>query len=700
MLVEVLGTADVKVDIEDFVTKSGDEWIITTERLPKYLWMWVAAECVPGWVIDSEHLPRVKECLSVANSTANRLAKISVDAVSEEAWNAGFGYPPGHAVLLSVILLGELLDNALAGVVFSLPKMKMLSWEYSQFGKYLLQRAGWCLGELDMLGIIEPAILFYVSSFDRVSLKKDHSRCSDKVCLANQIDEKVYQTKHVTETCVCEHIIVEEEGNRPITEVLHKGDIPIISFDGEKVLVQSSNSTPYVAMSHVWSDGLGNPRTNSLPKCQFERIQKLVNALHSDRELASPVPFWLDTVCVPLHAETRKTAIRRMAKTYDSAARVLVLDVSLSGTSAGVLADELLMRIRCTPWTQRLWTLQEGMLAEELYFQFRDRAIAAESLPDIWYEANSPIKLCTKHFGRPHVDNPPLETRVFRALASDSDEFFKDEVATESAFETLSRHPDCPDMLDHTLLYRLDTNHSASFHPVYFAGWTSFQKLRYRFGVGHSALPSVAGALRGRLSSKMDDETICVATLLDIDPLHILSAKNQISRMKVLIDSVNDFPPSLIFTNVPRLDLDGYRWAPESFMDKNANYAGLLRVGKPGRRTKDGLVVSNYFSYIFPEDSTFPDAGSFVVKGWESYYRITHAHVLTVQVVRPAVILEQPPATVSRGIVVDMWREDDGVVKFGRHVGHVNIEALGDEWAGEVVCEVVKLPISYEWCVG
>ena len=63
-------------------------------------------------------------------------------------------------------------------------------------------------------------------------------------------------------------------------------------------------------------------------------------------------------------------------------------------------------------------------------------------------------------------------------------------------------------------------------------------------------------------------------------------------------------------------------------------------------------------------------------------------------------ILEQPPATVSRGIVVDMWREDDGVVKFGRHVGHVSIEALGDKWAGEVLCEVVKLPISYEWCVG
>ncbi|PWW74991.1 hypothetical protein C7212DRAFT_297691 [Tuber magnatum] len=662
--------------------------------------MWVAAECVPGWVMDSEHLPRVKECLSLVNSTANQLAKIPVGAVSEEAWDAGFGYPPGHTVLLSVVLLGELLDNALAGVVFSLLKVKMLSWEYGMFGKYLLQRAGWCLGELDMLGITEPAILFYVSSFDRLALRKDHSRCSDRVCLANQIDEKVYKTRHATETCTCEHIVVEEEGNRPVTEVLHRGDIPVISYDGEKVLVRSSDSTPYVAMSHVWSDGLGNPRSNSLPKCQFERIQNLVNALHPDRDPASPVPFWLDTVCVPLHLETRKTAIRRMAKTYDSAAEVLVLDVSLSGTSAGVPVDELLMRIRCTPWTQRLWTLQEGMLAEELYFQFSDKAIVAESLPDIWYEANSPIKLCTKHFGRPRADNSPLETRVFRALASDADEFVKDEIAMESALETLSRHPDCPNMLDHALLHRLDTIHSSSFHPVYFAGWGSFHRLRYRFGVGHSALPSVAGALRGRLSSKMDDETICVATLLDIDPLHILSAKGQRARMKLLVDSMDNFPPNIIFTDVPRMDLDGYRWAPESFMYKNANYAGLLRMGEPGHRTKEGLVVSNYSFYTFPEDWKFPRAGSFVVKGWESYYRITHAHALTVGVARPAVILEQPPAAISRGIVVDIWREDDGLVKFGRHVGHVSVEVLGDESAGEVVCEVVKRPISYKWCVG
>ena len=32
----------------------------------------------------------------------------------------------------------------------------------------------------------------------------------------------------------------------------------------------------YIALSHVWADGLGNPKANSLPQCQLRRIYKLL----------------------------------------------------------------------------------------------------------------------------------------------------------------------------------------------------------------------------------------------------------------------------------------------------------------------------------------------------------------------------------------------------------------------------------------
>lgn len=38
--------------------------------------------------------------------------------------------------------------------------------------------------------------------------------------------------------------------------------------------------TPYVAISHVWSDGLGDPNDNFLPACRLVRLEEMVNELY------------------------------------------------------------------------------------------------------------------------------------------------------------------------------------------------------------------------------------------------------------------------------------------------------------------------------------------------------------------------------------------------------------------------------------
>ena len=38
----------------------------------------------------------------------------------------------------------------------------------------------------------------------------------------------------------------------------------------------------YIAISHVWSDGLGNPNENSLPLCQPEFLYDLLVDTHWD----------------------------------------------------------------------------------------------------------------------------------------------------------------------------------------------------------------------------------------------------------------------------------------------------------------------------------------------------------------------------------------------------------------------------------
>lgn len=92
---------------------------------------------------------------------------------------------------------------------------------------------------------------------------------------------------------------------------------------------------------------------------------------------SKPILFWLDTICFPVHSpEAADLAIILMRKTYADADRVLVVDRYLTAVEIKLLLrTECLMRILCSSWTRRLWTLQEGALAKSLYFQFADEAI-------------------------------------------------------------------------------------------------------------------------------------------------------------------------------------------------------------------------------------------------------------------------------------------------------------------------------------
>ncbi|KAL0580020.1 hypothetical protein V5O48_002023 [Marasmius crinis-equi] len=98
------------------------------------------------------------------------------------------------------------------------------------------------------------------------------------------------------------------------------------------------------------------------------------------RNLASQaVPggaFWLDALCIPNDREPRKRAIGLMAETYENAEKVLVIDGGVrTQCSLSSPTEELLMRIATSGWMQRIWTLQEGMLAQRLTFEVSDGVI-------------------------------------------------------------------------------------------------------------------------------------------------------------------------------------------------------------------------------------------------------------------------------------------------------------------------------------
>jgi hypothetical protein len=92
---------------------------------------------------------------------------------------------------------------------------------------------------------------------------RDHSNCMKEFCTTYQIDMSSYQQVHAVKGCECSEIEVRSEAITKILEVPYS--VPLLKIvPGQNLeelqieLVQSSSDTPYVAISHVWADGLGN----------------------------------------------------------------------------------------------------------------------------------------------------------------------------------------------------------------------------------------------------------------------------------------------------------------------------------------------------------------------------------------------------------------------------------------------------------
>ncbi|KAI8986286.1 hypothetical protein BD414DRAFT_461964 [Trametes punicea] len=181
------------------------------------------------------------------------------------------------------------------------------------------------------------------------------------------VDTRTYRPQHATPDCACQSVAP------PITDVhglLEENKIPVLVFDGSRLSVRSACAGPYVAISHVWADGLGSTTEAGLPICQVHRIAQRA------RELVPDGTFWIDALCVPSERDLRRKAIVLMANTYEQADKVLVVDGGVRAQcSLSTPKEDCILRIATSGWMQRIWTLQEGMLARELYFELSDGII-------------------------------------------------------------------------------------------------------------------------------------------------------------------------------------------------------------------------------------------------------------------------------------------------------------------------------------
>lgn len=161
--------------------------------------------------------------------------------------------------------------------------------EASAEGRYTLSKRmvvdGWCIHQVrDLMRTFDMETMKYFASLGRSSKRKEsHEVCLEASnCVAYNIDNNTYRTHHAA-TCNrsnCEPVAALE---KDLADTIRSGNVPLISMhedeEASSGLVikvhKRRRSSQYMAISHVWYDGLGNPEGNSLPSCQLRQLYDL-----------------------------------------------------------------------------------------------------------------------------------------------------------------------------------------------------------------------------------------------------------------------------------------------------------------------------------------------------------------------------------------------------------------------------------------
>jgi hypothetical protein len=119
--------------------------------------------------------------------------------------------------------------------------------ELKVFASNEMRACGWCISECQLLENFDGAYNFFAARLSLGRWQMNHEKCSDWMCVADQVNEAVYKTVHVKEECQCAMVQVNPA---ELCAVLDRGKIPkiVVSKDLE---VTVTDSEQYVAVSHV-----------------------------------------------------------------------------------------------------------------------------------------------------------------------------------------------------------------------------------------------------------------------------------------------------------------------------------------------------------------------------------------------------------------------------------------------------------------
>jgi ankyrin repeat protein len=176
-----------------------------------------------------------------------------------------------------------------------------------------------------------------------------HDQCTFDFCEFSQRDFTAVVQRHECKEKNCARLEVLFSRDT-LEEAAKKGKPTVWSLNG-KALIEPP--FPYMAISHVWSDGTGTGawQEGEVNKCLYNFFERIADQFQCDG-------IWWDTLCIPRAKAARTQAIRKIQSNYQDARITLVHDCFLRNWE-WVDAEAACFAILMSPWFTRGWTALE-----------------------------------------------------------------------------------------------------------------------------------------------------------------------------------------------------------------------------------------------------------------------------------------------------------------------------------------------------
>lgn len=233
LLRDVFSIGQTKIDMQIFQQEVEGQTFLSTAALGDSLSRLASAASELEPKVCLQRQQQARECFNILLTFLDRhwdtlLARESI-LLGRPSWNVTSILSLNHIMVW--VILGETLKNAITQIWCLPPESAPIHGTsflrpQNPFRDHFLQ-AGWCPNESSMLfKELDNTGLILATMLRRpFSDSLSHELCSDERCLALQTSDEDYETKHADNCLGCGEILVDQE---KICSVLRCGGIPLI----------------------------------------------------------------------------------------------------------------------------------------------------------------------------------------------------------------------------------------------------------------------------------------------------------------------------------------------------------------------------------------------------------------------------------------------------------------------------------------